>query len=84
MEIKNVYIVVNFEKHEYIGRQYIGQFYAHDFISPISYTYDGRRSCSAALTFETRERAENYINAENLSDRWQIALYTPCYNSIIK
>jgi hypothetical protein len=69
-----------------LERSYMGKFMAKDYIAPLRPVYGGRLPCSYALTFETVEAAQNYLNAHNgiIPDTWKICEIDPCMNAIIR
>ena len=68
----------------YVARRFIDRFTCTDFIAPFWREYDGRLTVSQALTFDTVERAQAYLQGHYglIPDTWFIREYDPCMNCV--
>lgn len=68
----------------YVARRFIDRFTCTDFIAPFWREYDGRLTASQALTFDTVERAQAYLQGHYglIPDTWFIREYDPCMNCV--
>lgn len=66
-----------------IARAYMGDFKARDFIAPLTRVFGGRLVPSQPLTFDTVEKAKEYLSRQRLvPDTWKITKYNVCMNAI--
>lgn len=70
----------------YIARSYMGKFMARDYLAPLQRVFGGRITASAALTFDRKEDAANYMHrnsdSELISNDMTIRKYNVCCNCV--
>lgn len=77
------YIITDYKN--YVSRLNLGAYKAADTLRPLVKEFDGRRSASSAIFFDSIEGAIKYMNNNNLdSNAWFICKYDCCVNTIIK
>lgn len=79
------YIIKHKEKGYAIARDYVGDYRARDYITPLHGEYDGRITAVGAIIFDTIEKAQTYLDGNKWinSDEWQTIKYDACLNTII-
>ena len=70
----------------YIARSYIGEFMARDYLTPLQYVFGGRITASAALIFDRKEDAADYMHRNSggklISTDMTIRKYNVCCNCV--